>query len=188
MKQRNEYHRLAKRDGFKQVGLWRTPNPIFFRKTRWIVTARARYRLHKKDTSALGKKYPGYGAARWLTVAAAKPRRGGPKTGFLNMHWVAEGKKTDPDFRKKARAQSTRVVNDKIGNQLRLSRIAVVGGDTNEPGSKNPVLRDLKWYHSGVDKIGLAVPKSRTVRNQNGSPFKAPTDHKYGKLLTFDYT
>jgi hypothetical protein len=180
--QRALYDHLADELGLGHYGLF-GPNPVFWDQKKYRRIAGRQYQLHKGRKS----KYAGYNAARYATVVVLEDRETGEQVTVVNAHLVPRGAKVPARWRARVRAQSLVKLTWIVQRHVRAGRAVVVMGDTNmDRPPKIPGVRWIAGGTSGVDKIGVALPKRWKVANVHASEYDAPTDHKHGRVAQAD--
>lgn len=181
------YLHLANQHGYDQFGTRITTNPIYWNAGKYRRVSARQYRLHEGATGRLARRYPGFNAARYVTEVVLEQVAGGPEIAVLNVHMVAPGRKVNPIWRARMRAQSKRILRQLIAKHQAAGRIVVLLGDTN---LRLPfwVCRGWRWLKGrGVDKVGILVPAGIAV-TADVDIFDAPTDHKHGVAVDVDLT
>jgi len=181
-RQRIVYRNAARRHGFKQSGLWATPNPVLIRKSVLERTAAKRHRLHGRLTGWW--LFPGYRAARSATTVAAKHRKSGIPLAFTGFHQVPPGRKVEPRSRVIARDKSLAVLNRIAANQRRLHRVHFPAGDTNQ-GKGQPAINGIHWQTASVDKVGYIDAPGYSVEVVDVEKVPVISDHKHGIVATY---
>lgn len=170
--------RQAKRYGLSQHGIGKGPNPIFWDTAKYRRKHAGHYQLH----GARRSRWVGFNAARSASVVVLEPiNQDGPDVTVINTHWVPRGPKVAAWWRSRARKRSRRIVGHLVAAHVARGRVVVVMGDFNM--DTPPDLPEVTWLvgaRSGVDKIGVAVPRGYRIGTRQAEHYPAPTDHKHG--------
>lgn len=175
------YLTLAAARGYGSFGVRRSPNPIFYRKSRWRRVHGHVYKLHGPSQGQLGFKYPGFNAARYMTLTILHQRRkpDALKHVFINVHWVPNAK-VDPVWAADARKTSIEKAREVVDQYVRAGYAVWLMGDTNIGGEFDLGPR-FHWLRGrGIDKVGVALPPHVHVGSVDVRLTPAPTDHKHG--------
>jgi len=173
VQQRAIYKALAKEHGYDTFGLDRTPNPVFWRRSRLTFAHGRVHLIHEANTTAANaKKWPGFYDERSITEVILK-LHSGKQVAVLNTHFVYGAKVIDQRWLRQARRESKALLRELVRENQAKGRIVIAMGDTNmvEPFA---MPRGFKWLRGrGIDKMG-------SNRDGDASLFTAPTDHKHG--------
>ncbi len=177
---RRAMRRRAKKRGYGQYGAKQTPNPIYFDKAKYALVYGKVHRIHGGATGHLARLYPGFNAGRDLTEAVLAPLTNNlPEVAVLCSHWVPDGRRVDPEWRKQKRRESKALVAKLTAQHLAAGRIVYFIGDTNIYGRiRIAGLRFLRKV--GIDKIAVGVPAGMVILRAKARTFPAPTDHEHG--------
>lgn len=177
-RQRRVYRAAALARGWGQYGLRSSPNPIFFSRLRWAFLAGRVVPLHEEGPWA--KRWPGYNAARFVTVLALLHRRSGERHVILGTHLVSNGDKNPVAWRAEKREESLALLRILVQGYLADGCVVWLLGDMNlqEPFDLGPGFRWVRGQ--GIDKIGLGLPPGLKVDGAAWRLVAAPTDHKHG--------
>lgn len=180
------YAVLAKRRRLGYFGLWIGPNPIFWDRRRYRLHSAAQVKLHGRAPGWRSLRWPGFNAARYVTVVVLEPLDGGPLETYLNWHWVAPGPKVDEKWRARMREISDRKVTEIIEHHRAAGRIVVGFGDINLRDAPDLGGHVIWLREQGVDVLCIALPDgvqlATTVARARAQVdvFEADTDHKHG--------
>ena len=189
--QRRAYRGVAAERGYSVAGLVDGPNPVFWDRLVWRhVRSRVR-RLHPAARGPLAKRFPGYNAARYVTVAALEHRATGRRVTVLCFHLAVGGPDKVSVLWHKAAVAASIVKLARIATWHAVrGRPVILMGDTNARVLRLPARR-FRWVADGgrIDKIGATLPARVALVEQAAGVFAAPTDHKHGVYadLTLHY-
>jgi endonuclease/exonuclease/phosphatase family metal-dependent hydrolase len=177
--QRETYRSLMDESSepLRQFGLWRGPNPVFWRSERFVKVSGNIIEIHGPSTGPLASKYPGYNEARYVTEVVLKQKTDGREFAVLNTHLVPNGPRVAAVWRTWARRRSLKVLRQLVAKHVAAGRSVILMGDMNikEPFA---IARPFRWYRGeGIDKIGGTLSGAAKT-------FPAPTDHKRGVVAT----
>lgn len=172
---------LAVARGFRQYGVRKSPNPIFWRRRHWRKVSGRVIKLH--DALSRHHDWPGFNEARYVTEVVLRHRRrlNSPQVTVLNTHWVPEGDKVDPTDRAYARSASLREVRALVLEHLAAGRIVIPMGDFNIYAAIEMNVPGFVWIRrEGVDKLGVVLPEGWALDDIDLDVFRAATDHGHG--------
>lgn len=173
------YLSLAQKHGYAQYGTRMGPNPIFWHKATYKKIEARQVQLHGKGTRY--KQYPGFNDARYATVVVLEHRQTSERFAVINTHWVPNGTlKTTVAWRTFARKEAIRRVAELATQYTDRGLPVIIMGDFNIRDPFHLVAGFTWTAQSGVDKIGIKLPKTHKLEKSTAHKFTAPTDHKFG--------
>lgn len=180
------YDDLMRELGLSQFGLWRGPNPVFWKTDVYDFVSGEQVQLHRAGRGRLARRWRGFNGPRFMTVVVLRHRATGREVTFINWHWVAPGWKVLSKWRSRMRVRSKRLLRREIASHRAAGRIVAGVGDTNLRLAFY-VLKMWRWLRrKGVDKLGLAVLDGDQILDVDVEVFAAPTDHRHGLSAEVD--
>lgn len=172
------YRRLARELGYAYFGLFIGPNPAFWDRRIYRRHSARQVKLHDRGHGRKARLWPGFNDARYMTVVVLERLAGGPLTTYINLHFVAPGKKVPSRWRAQMRARSIARLRTIVANHLAAGRVVVVNGDANRDAF---AIDGVTWLDgNGPDLVAIAVPAGVDLGDVELEHFPAPTDHKHG--------
>jgi hypothetical protein len=175
------YQVLARKNGWRVAGLWRSPNPIFYKRSDWRHVSTDVVTLHGRGPNY--RSHAGYNERRYANITVLEDRHSDAlKHVHINVHLVADSRYAPAPWVRRARASSLRQLQDIVAAHVGAGRVVWLYGDMNI-GSPFLVARGFHWIKAtGVDKIGIAVPHGYRLLDEDFTLHRAPTDHKDGVI------
>lgn len=167
-----------RRAGWKQYGLYRSPNPIFWDPEVWQFVDGGVTRLHGRGPNF--RRYPGFNASRKNTWVTLHHRETDHVVTFINVHWVPQGPKVPESFRQFARARSLGTTTRQVNRFRDEGHHVVVFGDTNIPDKIFLGPRPVWLKRTGVDKMVFFLGGVDGEVHTRIKMVPAPVDHKDG--------
>ncbi len=160
-----------------QYGLHQSPNPIFWRTSRFTRIAGDVHEIHPKAAIKAERERPGFYAARYITEVVLRQRSDGQEIAVLNGHFASAAKFVDQKWAAKVQREAKKVLRALVKKHQKAGRVVIFLGDTNM-GKPFRMPRGFKWIKGvGIDKIGSTNPGEADL-------FDAPTDHEHGVRAT----
>ncbi|WP_028654884.1 endonuclease/exonuclease/phosphatase family protein [Nocardioides sp. J54] len=170
------YARLAKAAGYGRYGLFIGPNPIFWDRRVYRRYSARQVRLHDSGKGRRARLWPGFNAARYMTVVVLTHLDTGRLVTFINLHFVAPGPKVPARWRAAMRNRSIARLRKIVAHHQAAGRDVVVFGDANRHGFPIP---GAVWLDSSRPDVLAIVPADDTrLGDTTVEQVPAPTDHK----------
>lgn len=185
-RQKVAYAAKAKREGWAYAGLWDSPNPIFWDKTKYRKVFHETVKLHGRGPNY--RKYKGFNSPRYANVTVLEDIEiGGVQLEtHINVHLAAfNNNKVPNDLVRDWHNDSLLILQRLIQAAINKGHDVWVYGDFNIPGPVKFKINGARYElvkAQGIDKIFHFVPaKEGGAKVQyEAHELKAPTDHKHG--------